>query len=74
MLADCFKHISTERQKKENKTMTLKEEIKKAVEEYRTVKSIEIATLKEGIVIVWVNGIRFGNYDIKQHRFTALMA
>ena len=54
--------------------MTLKQEIKKAVEEYRTVKTLEIATLKEGVVIVWVNGVRFGNYDINEHRFIALMA
>lgn len=54
--------------------MTLKEEIKKAAEEYRTVKTLEIATLKEGVVIVWINGTRFGNYDINKHEFVALMA
>lgn len=54
--------------------MTLKEEIKRAAEKYRTVESVEIATLKEGIVIVWINGVRFGNYDIRKHDFTALMA
>ena len=54
--------------------MTLKEEIRKAAEEYRTVRTLEIATLKEGVVIVWVNGIRFGNYDINKHEFIALMA
>jgi hypothetical protein len=56
------------------KNMTLKEEIWKAAEEYRNVRTIEIATLKEGVVIVWVNGIRFGNYDINKHEFIALMA
>lgn len=54
--------------------MTLKEEIKKAAEEYRTVRSVEIATLKLGLVAVWINGVRFGSYDIEKHEFVALMA
>ena len=55
--------------------MALKEEIKKVAEEYVfNVKSVEIATLKVGIVAVWVNGRRFGNYDINKHCFCALMA
>jgi hypothetical protein len=60
--------------KKGHKTMKLKEEIRKAAEEFRTVETVEIATLKPGVVIVWINGVRFGNYDINEHRFTALMA
>ena len=38
------------------------------------VKSVEIATLKVGIVAVFVNGRRFGNYDINKHCFCSLMA
>ena len=57
------------------KEMKLKEEIKKAAEEYVfDVKTIEIATLKVGIVAVWVNGKRFGNYDLNKHNFISLMA
>lgn len=52
----------------------LKAEIKKAAEEYRTVKTIEIATLKQGLLAVWINGSRFGNYDINKKEFVALMA
>lgn len=54
--------------------MTLKEKIKKAAEEFKTVKTLEIATLKPGVVIVWVNGVRFGNYDINKNEFISLMA
>lgn len=52
--------------------MTLKEEIKKAAEKYCTVESVEIATLEEGVVIVWINGKRFGKYDIGKHEFLSL--
>ena len=55
--------------------MELKEEIKKAAEEYVfNVKSVEIATLKVGIVAVFANGRRFGTYDINKHCFCSLMA
>lgn len=48
----------------------LKEEIKKAVSDYYFyINDIQLATIKPGMVGVWVNDKRFGNYDIKNHQF-----
>jgi hypothetical protein len=53
----------------------LKERIKREVEKYKfDVNEIEIATLMPGIVIVWANGKRFGNYDINTNEFVSFMA
>lgn len=55
--------------------MELIEEIKKAAEEYVfDVRNVEIATLKIGIVTVWVNGRRFGAWDINKHDFCSFTA
>lgn len=54
--------------------MSIKEEIKKVVERhFPHISNIEIATLKMGLVAVWVNGHRFGNYNVNQHRFVELV-
>jgi hypothetical protein len=56
----------------EMKSMTLKEEIKERFEKmFCTVHRIEIATVRHGVVAVWINGYRTSNYDINEQRFTA---
>ena len=55
--------------------MNIKNEIKKSAEEFfYHISSVEIATLKAGLVAVWINGKRFGNYDLNKHEFVSLMA
>lgn len=55
--------------------MTVKEEIREALKEFLWhVGVVEIATIKPDVVAVWVDGRRFGNYDVEKHYFCALMA
>lgn len=53
--------------------MTLKERIEKAASEFVKVRSLEIASLNYGTVAVWVNGKRFGTYDINKNEFVEFM-
>lgn len=54
--------------------MELKEKIIRRADEFVDVRNIEIATLTLGILIVWVNGKRFGYWDLEKEDFVSFFA